>query len=101
AKRRRLREMLLSAPGNWGYVAFAGENWSDGAESVGTLSFRFRFKPASAPMVFFGGSAWIGGLARDSETTALLAVSPLVGLNLLALPAPSSARFTLLSPFVA
>jgi hypothetical protein len=102
AARRLLQESLLSSSTDWMGATVTMERWRapDTAPStVAMLGLRGRVKLPSVPMFVAGVQALVGGSGAVDTASAALAVSGLVGINLLAVPAPSRAGFTLLSPF--
>lgn len=99
-ERRRKREMLVSAPGHWGFAAYDFESFNDREEVFYGLQLRLRFKHPAAPFLFFGAAATAGVARTVDENATLLTIAPIIGLNLLALPAPSAAKYSLLSPFI-
>lgn len=104
---RATREMLLSAPGHWGYFGFSTESYvgvdRGFAQQAGSLELRGRFKWPGLPFLFGGLGLAVSALTPGAGGPAdsVLTVLPAIGLNFLALPVPRTTGFTLLSPFVA
>lgn len=101
---RTRREMLLSTPTQFLFLdaGTAAYPSPDGIDESGMhVALRVRLKWPGYPFLFGGVGLGFGSVTTaggDARITAEL--SPHVGLNLLALPVPRVAGFTLLSPFV-
>lgn len=99
------REMLVGAPSSWGYATFVRESVSGAGarDALLGLDLKVRVKSESLPVLFYGvalSAAMMTSPDEAGRAEPLLSVSPILGLNFLALPSPRASHFSLLSPFV-